>query len=153
EPDLLDYLKDLFLPSLKALKIKKMYFSLEWLTNLIENTKGNLTEISIYPSFIMFENERIIQIIYQNCPKLKYFKLYSDFNNNNMLELEKLLINCQYLNELHFRTNIDDDMFDWDNLFKILTNSSPIDLFKFKFKLIYIGPKSKSLKLFFDNWK
>jgi hypothetical protein len=39
-----------------------------------------------------------------------------------------------------------------EKLFKILTRSSPISLFKFKF-YFSVSPKPKTLKLFFDNWK
>ncbi|RGB28725.1 hypothetical protein C1646_767488 [Rhizophagus diaphanus] len=55
---------------------------------------------------------------------------------------------------------IDDDSFSdgitfvWSKLFEILNISSPISLFKFKFKFNYfLSPKLNSLKLFFDNWK
>ena len=43
---------------------------------------------------------------------------------------------------------------NWDNLFRILTKSSPTSLFKFKF-FCTLGeaPKLESLKLFFDNWE
>ena len=44
--------------------------------------------------------------------------------------------------------------FDWDNLFKVITKSSPDCLFKFKFSFnIYQKPRSESLRLLFDSWK
>src|SRR6266487_959348 len=44
--------------------------------------------------------------------------------------------------------------FNWDDLFKILTKSSPTSLFKFKLEFQYgCPPRLESLKLFFDNWK
>ena len=43
-----------------------------------------------------------------------------------------------------------DDKFSWVKLFEILTKSSPISLFKFKF---YSNIKLEFLKLLFDNWK
>src|SRR6266498_1389242 len=82
------------------------------LVSLVENTKGYLTEISTYHGF---DDRRLIQAIYQNCPKLRYLKLI--INNNSILELENLLINCQNLNGLILLNDYDND---WDNLFKIL---------------------------------
>ncbi|CAG8691420.1 13512_t:CDS:2 [Rhizophagus irregularis] len=69
------------------------------LTSLIENTSGNLIEIKIGDTaYNGFFNKRIIQAIYLNCPNLRYLKLFVE--NNNILEFEKLLINCKYLNGL-----------------------------------------------------
>ncbi|GES77286.1 hypothetical protein GLOIN_2v1784964 [Rhizophagus clarus] len=76
----------------------------------------------------------------------------------NILEFEKLLINCQYLNGLYIiiENNIwfddGDHTFNWNLLFEALIRSSPIDLFKFKF-YFYDALKLESLKLFLDNWK
>ena len=44
-----------------------------------------------------------------------------------------------------------DSVFSWDKLFEIITKSSPINLYKFKFFSYTI--KLEFLKLFFDNWK
>ena len=56
------------------------------LTGLIKSTKGHLTEIII--SCERVDSERVIQAIYQNCPKLKYLKfcqpnnsIFSEFEN------------------------------------------------------------------------
>ncbi|RIA86744.1 hypothetical protein C1645_828810 [Glomus cerebriforme] len=142
-------LSNLSLPLLQNLKAK--FVSIEVLINLIENTSGYLDEINIdYTFYDEISNKKIIQTIYQNCPNLKYLKLL--LMNCNILELEKLLINCQYLDGLHI-SNTRDDIFNWDNLFEILTKSSPISLFKFKFNNYHTTPKLDSLKLFFDNWK
>ncbi|RIA91438.1 hypothetical protein C1645_875422 [Glomus cerebriforme] len=140
--------------SLPGLKFLKVYWApSNSLASLIENTKGNLIEISINCGRDRGDEEaaskRLIQAIYRNCPKLKYLKIL--FRNINILELENLLINCQYLNGLIIVTNFY-DMIDWDNLFKILAKSSPNSLFKFKF-YSYRQIKSDSLKLFFDSWK
>ena len=71
----------------------------------------------------------------------------------DILELKKLLINCQYLNGLVIGSYC--KKFNWDYFFEseILTVLSPPSLYKFKFicngyKLIEL----ESLKLFFDNW-
>ncbi|RIA92252.1 hypothetical protein C1645_820935 [Glomus cerebriforme] len=146
-----DCLQNLSLPYLQILKASRV--PIKALTSLIENTNGCLIEIKIdYIPHNENDNKRIIQTIYQNCPNLKYLKLL--FRNSNNLELEKLLINCQYLSGLYIIINNMEDEFDWDYLFKILTKSSPISLFKFKFS-IYSDKliKLESLKSFFDNWK
>ncbi|RIA81212.1 hypothetical protein C1645_881730 [Glomus cerebriforme] len=149
-------LENLSLPLLQILKAKGI--PIEVLTSLVENTRGHLVEIKIdYISHDVISNKRIIQAIYQNCPNLKYLKLL--FRNSNILELEKLLINCQYLSGLYILVNTmfdelnrdGDHMIDWDYLFEILTKSSPNGLFKFK---LYFdeSPKLESFISFFDNW-
>ncbi|PKK66411.1 hypothetical protein RhiirC2_868321 [Rhizophagus irregularis] len=148
-------LKNISLPFLQILKAKNV--SIKVLTSLINNTNGHLIEISIDHIFRNeIDNEKIIQVIYQSCPNLTYLKLM--FRNRNILELENLLNNCQYLNGLYILVDNDiwdsnnDYEFNWDLLFEVLTRSSPINLFKFKF-YFYETPKLKSLKLFLDNWK
>ncbi|GBC00552.1 hypothetical protein RclHR1_00390006 [Rhizophagus clarus] len=148
----LEDLGNLFLPSLRILKASNI--QVEYLTNLIKNTSGYLVEIKIdNTNHDEINNKRIIRAIYQNCPKLKYLKLL--LRNSNIFELEKLLINCQCLNGLYiFNDNFMENVFDWDYLFEILTTSSPISLFKFKFGFGSSKPiKLESLKKLFDNWK
>jgi hypothetical protein len=145
--DNLDYcekwncLENLSLPFLQALKSKNVRFSN--LTNLIENTNGYLTELSINNSIATND----IQTIYNKCPNLKYLKL--PLRGNNFFELEKLLINCQYLDGLFI---IGTFISDWKRCFEILAKSSPTNLFKFKFKSL-INIEYEHLKLFFDNWR
>ncbi|PKY53283.1 hypothetical protein RhiirA4_471403 [Rhizophagus irregularis] len=92
------------------------------LTDLIENTNGSLFKIKIEHSCKNeVENKRIIQAIYRNCPNLKYLKLL--VRNSNIIEFKTLLVNCQYLDGLFILTDYD-DQFNWDRLFKILTESS-----------------------------
>src|SRR5438045_1259532 len=72
---------------------------------------------------------------------------------SNISKLEKLLINCQYLNGLYIIIdNVKDGLFNWDYPFEVLTRLSPTNLFKFKFNF-YFKPKPESLKLFLDNWE
>ena len=71
------------------------------------------------------------------------------FRYNNILELENLLINCQYLDGLYIMISSD----EYDDFFRVLAKSSPVGLFKFKFRYHYNVIKLESLKLFFDNWK
>ncbi|RIA85197.1 hypothetical protein C1645_831161 [Glomus cerebriforme] len=141
-----NYLGNVSLPLLKYLRAQQVPSNI--LTSLIENTKGKLIEISILYEGI--DNKKLIQSIYQNCSNLKYLKL--SFNNDNILELENLLIKCQNLNGLVIFTDELDEP-DWDKLFKILTNSSPSSLFKFKLSFIWSFKLLESLNLFFDNWK
>jgi hypothetical protein len=144
-----NYLKNLSLP---ILKILNAYFvPLNILVNLIENTTENLSEISIHCVNVMHYDgcKMLIQAIYQNCPNIKYLKL--SLNRYLLIsEFENLLINCQYLNGLIINV-CDDDKFWWGKLFKVLTESSPSNLFKFKFYSKAF--KLKDIKSFFDNWK
>ncbi|CAB5304851.1 unnamed protein product [Rhizophagus irregularis] len=142
-------LGNIFLPSLQILKSNVVKINI--LRNLFVNTNGNLIKIGIDDiPHNEIDNKNIIQAIYQNCPNLMYLKLM--IRNESILELEQLLINCQYLVGLYFFAI---KTFDWDELFKVLTISSPTSLIKFKFNniLSYGTIKLESLKLFFDNWK
>ncbi|RIA89497.1 hypothetical protein C1645_824747 [Glomus cerebriforme] len=141
-----NYLKNLYLPFLQILKVQCVP-SIKDLENLIKNTNGSLIEIKIeFAIRDEINNKRIIQTIYQNCPKLKYLKLL--VKNNNILEIENLFINCKYLYKLYIPTN---EEFDLDKLFEILIKSSPTSLFKFKFSKYF--RTFKTFKLFFDNKK
>jgi hypothetical protein len=143
-------LEDVYLPYLQVLKASRV--PLRILINLIENTNGYLNEISIdYIFHDESSNRKIIQAIYKKCPNLINLKLL--IKNNNISELEKLLINCRYLSGLCIVVSIFGE-FDWDRLFLILSRSSPISLFKFKFNISPKIPiKIETLKLFFDNWE
>ncbi|RGB31845.1 hypothetical protein C1646_763620 [Rhizophagus diaphanus] len=141
-------LKNLSLPFLQILRAKRV--PIRALTSLIENTSGYLNEINIdCINHDEFDNKIIIQTICQHCPNLKFLKML--FRYSGTLELEKLLINCKYLEGLFILAH--DNLFDWDKLFEILTRSSPPCLFKFKFNFYNNQVKFESLKLFFDNWK
>ncbi|GBB91256.1 hypothetical protein RclHR1_18400005 [Rhizophagus clarus] len=134
------------LPILQVLNARNVPINV--ITSLIEKTNGHLNEIRI--DFIVhnnINNKRLIQAIYQNCPNLNYLELL--IRNSNISEFEKLLIKCKYLDGLFIII----DNTDWDDLFKILARSSPSGLYKFKFYFSDETPNSKSLRLFFDNWK
>jgi hypothetical protein len=144
-------LENLSLPLLQYLKARSI--PIKPLESLIKNSNGYLTEVKIDDVYDRINNKSIIQAIYQKCPNLKYVKLL--IFNNDILELENLLIKCQYLNRLHIiiqNGRFFDDIYDWNYLFEVLTRSSPISLFNFKFSFTE-APKLESLKLFFDNWK
>jgi hypothetical protein len=145
-----NYLENISLPFLKVLRSSSV--PIEVLTSLIKNTSGSLIIVKIdYISHNEISNKNLIQVIYQNCPNIKYLKLL--VRNCNISELEKLLISCQYLNGLYILvSSIQDRVFCWNNLFNVLTKSSPSNLFKFKLHC-NVPPKSEFLKLFFDNWE
>ncbi|GBC13315.2 hypothetical protein GLOIN_2v1879650 [Rhizophagus irregularis DAOM 181602=DAOM 197198] len=137
----LENLSTHFLQILRARRV-----SIKPLARLIENTSGYLTEFTINNEGDNTLNNRII--IQAICKNLKYLKL--SLRSANILELEKLLINCQYLEGLYI---LKIDAIDWGNLFEILAKSSPSSLFKFKFCFSCTKVEIESLKLFFDNWK
>jgi hypothetical protein len=139
-----DQLAAASLPSLQILNATEVPINI--LASLIEKTKGDLKEIKI--DFVEHDdtnNKRLIQAIYQNCPKLKYLELSI---GNSISEFEKLLINCKYLDGLYILMYIT----DWERLFEVLIRSSPTSLFKFKFRF-YKLPEPEHLKLFLDKWK
>ncbi|PKK69532.1 hypothetical protein RhiirC2_850642 [Rhizophagus irregularis] len=142
-----NFIKNLSLPFLQILYVN--YIPVILLVPLIENTDGYLNEIAIYDiKYNDIDCKRIIQAIYTKCPNLKYLKL--NLSNYAIFELEKLLINCQYLTGLFI---IKSGIFNWDTCFEILSKSSPIGLYKFKFGYFCNNIESKSFKSFFDNWK
>ncbi|GBB91175.1 hypothetical protein RclHR1_18310003 [Rhizophagus clarus] len=153
-----DWLEKLSFPFLQVLKARRV--PIKSLITIIENSRGYLTEINIdYVSHDVINNKKILQAIYQNCKNLKYLKLV--IRNDNILELENLLINCQYLSGLYILVNNmsdsnnkkhNDKVIDWDHLFEVLAKFSPSCLFKFKF-YFNKAPKLDSIKLFLDNWK
>ncbi|GES99310.1 hypothetical protein GLOIN_2v1765864 [Rhizophagus clarus] len=140
-------LENASLPSLQFLKLNGLPFNC--IVSLIKNTSGSLVEIELCDYFYYSENEykRIIQVIYQNCPNLKYFTFSPQVTD--ILETEKLLITCQFLNGLHI---INRKYIDWDSLFKVLIKASPVRLYKFYFE-VNEPIKLESLKYFIDNWK
>ncbi|RGB35820.1 hypothetical protein C1646_758845 [Rhizophagus diaphanus] len=145
------HLENLFLPNLKCLKTQ--YISSKILASLIENTKGQLNKISILFQNTT-DNEKLIQIIYKNCPNLSYLQL--SLVDSDIPEVEKILIHCQFLIELEIMEFNEFSPFekdDWNKLFEILLRSSPISLFKFKFFSRNIENKLEILKLFLDSWK
>ncbi|POG68121.1 hypothetical protein GLOIN_2v1878576 [Rhizophagus irregularis DAOM 181602=DAOM 197198] len=137
------YGENLSLPNLKILKVRLV--SPNIVTSIIENTKGNLSEISlVYDGY----NEKIIQAIYENCPNLQYLKLSYNLAGLLISGLENLLTSCQFLNELVIETH---NNYNMDELFILLTKFSPITLFKFEFITYEIN--LDNIKLFLDNWK
>ncbi|GES99181.1 hypothetical protein GLOIN_2v1787971 [Rhizophagus clarus] len=141
--------ESLSLPNLKILKARRILS--EILVDLIKNTVGNLSEVSIFCSGV--NDKRLIQVVYQNCPNLKYFKISLASNVDILIsELENLLNHCQLLNGLIINICDAFNEFNWVKFFEILAKSSPIGLFKFKFSSDWII-KLEDVKFFFDNWE
>ncbi len=143
----LNHLENISLPNLKFLTTRQVPSKV--LANLIENTKGHLSEISIIYYGISNERlERPIQAIYQNCPNLRYLRLLLIINVNSLIltEFENLLINCQYLNGLVIDIYND---YGWDKLFEILTKSLPAGLFKFNFSFYFLYLFIRIFKIIF----
>ncbi|GBC03029.1 hypothetical protein RclHR1_04950001 [Rhizophagus clarus] len=137
-------LENLSLPFLQILRVSKI--PSKFIAGLIKNTGGYLTEFAIHSKGN--DNSIIIQTICKMCPNLKFLKLPIGYEN--ISHLENLLINCQYLKGLYI---LKTDSTNWKILFEILTRSSPIGLFKFKFCFSYTKIEIEFLKSFFNNWK
>ncbi|GBB84524.1 hypothetical protein RclHR1_01110009 [Rhizophagus clarus] len=149
-----DHLANASIPNLKILKTQNVPSKI--LANLIKNTKGHLTEISIqFPiydredKYARRDNNALIRSIYENCLKLKYLKLL--INNDDIYELEKLFIKCQFLDGLILNSS-SREILNWAGLFNSLTKSAPASLYKFKFIFNDDVPLD-TFSSFFDNWK
>jgi hypothetical protein len=145
------HLKNVVLPNLKILNAR--HISAKILARLIENTKGQLIEISILFQRAV-NNEMLIQAIYKNCPNLSYLQL--SMNSMNIPEIENMLIHCQFLTRLEIMESdkfYPYGKFNWDKLLGTLTRRSPISLFKFKFFTVNIEVIFEALKLFLNDWK
>ncbi|RIA84512.1 hypothetical protein C1645_413003 [Glomus cerebriforme] len=137
--------------SLSSLRILKTYnVPSDILAKFIGLNKG-LLEIKISGINFEINSKILIQAIYNNCHNVQYIELI--INNDDLLELKNLLIKCQYLDGLILDIyDITADEMGWDNLFEILLESAPKNLFKFKF-IHRTTIKFNALKNFFDNWK
>ncbi|PKK71477.1 hypothetical protein RhiirC2_778369 [Rhizophagus irregularis] len=132
---------DLIIDSIEEYKLVKFIKSIDYYSEYFECINGSRNKLSIENMIHNeIENKIIIKAIYQNCSNLIYLKLL--LISENILELEQLLINCQYLIGLYF---INKNIFDWDKLFEIL--------FKYKFNKSIKLIKLESLILFINNWK
>ncbi|GBB83130.1 hypothetical protein RclHR1_00010012 [Rhizophagus clarus] len=154
-------LKDIFLPSLQTLKASNILNC--YLIDLIESSGRQLNEIHCHHHHSSFnnviDNRRLIQAIYLNCPNLMYIGIL--YKNENILDFEELLINCQNLKRLefcyelvqHLSCTVRQSFYtEWDNLFNILIKSPP-SLFEFIFTDIEDKPDLESLELFLNNWE
>jgi hypothetical protein len=148
------YLSKASFTDLRYLETLNIPINIEHL--IIEKSGGNLSEINMYhlleqqnsPSY-QSDNKRLINLIYNHCPKL--LRLYMDVNPKNLNEIGRIFTNCTQLERVNFKTS--DSVFpNGDDLLKIVSNMSSATLQEFTF-----GDKwnfsVKGLELFFENWK
>ncbi|GBC05417.1 hypothetical protein RclHR1_06210002 [Rhizophagus clarus] len=142
-----EYLKNSPLPNLKILKTFNI--PIDILDYLTKNTNEQLIKISVHYSSI--GSKSFIQVIYRNCPNLKYLKLSLSRNANSLIpEFENLLVNCQRLSKLILKL---ENIFSWDSVLLTLAKSSPNSLVTFEFHSNNNIIKLGAMRLFFDNWK
>ncbi|GES78802.1 hypothetical protein GLOIN_2v440448 [Rhizophagus clarus] len=101
------------------------------LAMLIEKTRGNISEISIYTYNRSAENTgMLIKAVAHNCPKIRCLPIY--LKSDDFKYVKSLLVNCKYLEDIKFygldsvskNDNIGDELLD------ILTEFSPVQLTK-----------------------
>jgi hypothetical protein len=121
-----DQLKISSYPNLQILHIKNI--SVNTMVNLIKKTRGNLKEIWVDEYKLCDNIERLIRIIYENCPKLEILSII--LYNYNFIEFEKLLHSCYYLRVLYIKILSMDRNEEEDRniLSEILKDSAPICL-------------------------
>ncbi|CAG8648253.1 10602_t:CDS:2 [Funneliformis caledonium] len=123
---------------------------------IIEKTNGYLWKIDITNDMHeKIDHENFIKIIYQHCPNIKLINILIH-ENKNLLELEQLLLNCQYLEGIVIESppiyRSLDERINGNELLEIITRSAPIGLHKIKvYKNLEIS--LNSLITFFDNWR
>lgn len=113
-------------PNLQILHITNI--SINTIINLIEKTRGNLKEIWVDEYKLSDNIERLIRIIYENCPKLEILSIV--LYNHDFIEFEKLLHSCLYLKILYIKILSIDENEEEDRsiLSEILKDSAPICL-------------------------
>jgi len=123
---------------------------------IIEKTNGYLWKVDITNDMNeRIDHEKFIKIIYQHCPKIKYINVLIH-ENKNLLELEQLFLNCQYLEGIVIESppiyRSQSERINGNELLEIITRSAPISLHKIKvYKNLEIS--LDSLITFFENWR
>ncbi|CAB5165175.1 unnamed protein product [Rhizophagus irregularis] len=96
------------------------------LAQLIEKTRGSISEISLFTFNRFAENTGLfIKAIANNCPKIKSLPIY--LRSEDFIHVKSLLLNCKYLEDIKFyglASVITDDNIG-DELLDILTEFSP----------------------------
>jgi hypothetical protein len=113
-------------PELQSLDISEDLLCIKELATLIENTKGDISYISVYISDESAENSvMLLQAISNHCPKIEYLDTFIE--SKDLKFVKSLLINCLKLERLCLNSlNEIDDI--GDELLDILTKFSPISL-------------------------
>ncbi|EXX76184.1 uncharacterized protein OCT59_010127 [Rhizophagus irregularis] len=134
------------------------YISLSAASSIIENSRGNLREISLryynnYDYEVNFNEDSLVYIrkIYENCPLIEYLSL--TFSSENFIEFDKLLKACQNLKSLLLLFIHNSDREETGNeLLKILIRSAPTSLREIRFFNDFQF-SLKNLEEFFEKWK
>jgi hypothetical protein len=148
--------KKLFCRELEIFNVD--YISLNAASNIIENSGGNLREISLRyynchdcgDDFIE-DSLVFIRNIYENCPLIEYLSL--TFSSEHFTEFDKLLKICQNLKSLLLLFILNSDREETGNeLLKILIRSAPTNLREIRFFNDFQF-SLKNLEEFFEKWK
>lgn len=128
------------------------YVSFFTAKRIIQNTERNLQ--IIWTNNICFstvdQSRNFIQIIYQNCPYLKYVKFL--LKGQYFEEIEQLLISCKYLEGLCIDVDHQiNNYLNGDELLNILIKFAPNSLFKLQ--LNFFEFEAKNFDSFFKKWK
>ncbi|PKC08321.1 hypothetical protein RhiirA5_417055 [Rhizophagus irregularis] len=122
---------------------------------IIQNTERNLqiiwTNNICYSTVELVDQSRnFIQIIYQNCPYLKYVKF--SLKGQYFEEIKQLLINCKFLEGLYIDVDKQiNNYLNGDELLDILIKFAPNSLFKLQ--LNFFEFKTKNFESFFNKWE
>ncbi|GBC09202.1 hypothetical protein RclHR1_08690005 [Rhizophagus clarus] len=130
------------------------YISLSAASSIIENSGGNLKEISLrYYHEENFNVDSLVFIrkVYENCPLIEYLSL--TFSSENFIEFDKLLKVCKNLKSLLLLFIFNSDREGTGNeLLKILIRSAPINLREIRFFNDFQF-SLENLEEFFEKWK
>ncbi|RIA92908.1 hypothetical protein C1645_820104 [Glomus cerebriforme] len=136
-------------PKLQVLLLDSVLFFTA--KGVIQNSEGNLQ--IIWTNNICFstadQSRNFIQIICQNCPRLKYVKLL--LKGQYFDEIEQLLMNCQHLEGLYIDADTQINNRRGDELLDKLIKSAPNSLFKIQ--LNYFEFEMKNFDSFFIKWR
>ncbi|UZO20243.1 uncharacterized protein OCT59_012669 [Rhizophagus irregularis] len=150
-------LKLLILNDLEILEIR--YIKLSGASIIIENTGGNLKEISLSPhNFLIYEGNftqdslTLIRVVQENCPLIEYLTLIILPSKNHFIEFEKLLKVCQKLKSLLLVLPTENFLENGEGILNILIRSAPFNLKEIRF-IEHSKFSIESLKDFLENWK
>ncbi|RIA81262.1 hypothetical protein C1645_837297 [Glomus cerebriforme] len=119
------------------------------ITNIIQNTGGNLWRIKIRITDFDCSKE-YNSAIYKYCPYIKYSSIILD--NQNLDELKDVLIRCKHLEALDVIVDYNKHYYgDHDKFLDLLIKLAPDGLYKFHMNWEIFN--IESLQLFFNNWK
>jgi hypothetical protein len=121
-------------------------------TKIMKNTNGNLWKIRV-ETRNFHDSREYVQAIYKYCPNIKYASVY--LTNENLDELGNLLASCQHLEGIYVElTRLHQRLrFDVEKFLDLLVKFAPTSLYKVYVDTFNRFKNTKSLDLFFDNWK